>query len=234
MATLSIVIPVYNEQDTLHEIVARVVAVELPDGLARQVVLVDDGSTDASWDRIGQLPGLFADTRFELIRQDRNRGKGAALRAGFAAADGEDVIVQDADLEYDPADYAVVLAPLLADRADVVYGSRFAAGPTSTGGLHYLGNRVLTRLSNWMTGLKLTDMETCYKAFRGELLRRIEIRSSRFEVEPELTAKIARLGARVVEVPISYAGRGYAEGKKITWVDGVRAIWTILRYRFAR
>jgi glycosyltransferase involved in cell wall biosynthesis len=235
MKLLSIVMPVYNEAGTLAEIVQRVLSADLPAALERELILVDDGSTDGCWPLIERLVERHAGSRLVPLRQERNRGKGAALRRGFAEARGDVVIIQDADLEYDPADYAAVLGPILDGRADVVYGSRFAGGAGGDAAVHYLGNRVLTWVSNLMTGLRLTDMETCYKAFRREVLARITIRSERFEVEPELTAKSARLvgRGRIVEVPIRYAGRDYSAGKKITWVDGLKAIWTILRYRFA-
>ncbi len=230
MATLSVVIPVYNEQATIEAIVGRVLAVDLPAGLGRELVLVDDRSTDATWQRMAALPEVHPRAAIRLLRQDRNRGKGAALRVGLAAATGDLLLIQDADLEYDPADYPRLLAPILSGRADVVYGSRFRRGRQGGRRVHYLANRVLTCLSNLTTGLHLTDMETCYKVFRRAVMEGLTIRSDRFNVEPELTAKMARGGWRVVEVPISYAARGYAEGKKIGWRDGVSAIRAILRY----
>ncbi|MCG3181214.1 MAG: Dodecaprenyl-phosphate galacturonate synthase [Phycisphaerae bacterium] len=243
MNLLSIVIPVYNEEATIARVVERVLAVAMPAGVACELILVDDGSRDGSWPAIERLPAAHPGATFKLFRQQPNQGKGAALRRGFEAAAGDVVIIQDADLEYDPACIPAVIAPILAGRADVVYGSRFArkSGPGPLFGkvdlvhfFHGFGNRVLTWLSNMATGLRLTDMETCYKAFHGELARRLDIQSDRFEVEPELTAKAARLAGprRIVEVPITYRSRSYAEGKKITWIDGLKAIWTILRYRF--
>ncbi len=228
---LSVVMPVYNEQATLHEIVAAVRAVPI----RKEIVLVDDGSADASRAILAELSAL-PDVR--VLVHETNRGKGAALRTGFAAARGEVVIVQDADLEYDPADYPTLLAPILRGDADVVYGSRYLVDPRDParerdGFAHYLGNRLLTFASNLFTGLNLTDMETCYKCFRRELLQDIVIRSRRFTVEPEFTAKIARLPVRIHEVPIRYRGRKFSEGKKIGWRDAIAALWAIAKYRFA-
>jgi glycosyltransferase involved in cell wall biosynthesis len=222
--------PVYNESDTLEEIVRRVHAVTLK----VELVAVDDGSTDGSRDL---LRGLEAEGLIDrLILHERNRGKGAALASGFAAASGDMIIVQDADLEYDPGEYRVLLEPILDDRADVVYGSRFFGGAPHRVLYfwHYLGNRFLTLLSNMVTNLNLTDMETCYKCFRREVLEGIRIEERGFGVEPELTAKVATGGWRVYEVGISYAGRTYAEGKKIGWRDGVRAVWCIFKYGLFR
>jgi len=228
---LTVVMPVYNEQATLREIVAAVLA----EPTRKELILVDDGSIDASraiLRELSELPGV------RVIEHDRNRGKGAALRTGFAAATGDVVIVQDADLEYDPADYPVLLAPVVRGVAEVVYGSRYLVDVEDPererdGFTHYLGNRALTFLSNLATGLNLTDMETCYKCFRREVLDGLTIRSRRFTVEPEFTAKIARRPVRIWEVPIRYRGRKFAEGKKIGWRDGVAAVWAIARYRFA-
>ncbi|MEM7048843.1 MAG: glycosyltransferase family 2 protein [Acidobacteriota bacterium] len=235
MARLSIVIPAYNELATVEELLGRVAAAPLADGLDREVIVVDDGSTDGTREL---LRGLEAEARplpFKLIEQSQNGGKGAALRTGFAAAEGDFLLVQDADLEYDPRDYGKLLQPLLDDEADVVYGSRFLGGPHRVLFFwHYMGNRFLTTLSNMFTDLNLSDMETCYKVFRREMLEGLELRSNRFGIEPELTAKVARRGARIYEVPISYRGRTYAEGKKIGWRDGVSAIWAILRYNLGR
>lgn len=232
MALLSVIIPVYNEQNTLDELVQRVLAVHLPGGLERELLLIDDGSTDASWSRIEAIAGqpVGPGVRVRPLRQPANRGKGAAIRRGFAEAAGDILLIQDADLEYNPADYPRLLEPILAGRADVVYGSRFASRGNDSA-VHYLGNRVLTTLSNLVTGLRLTDMETCYKVLTRRVAATIRIRSDRFEVEPELTARIAAGRWRLVEVPISYSARGYGEGKKITWRDGLSAIASILRFR---
>ena len=221
--------PVFNEAGTIREIIDRVQAAPLPEGLGREIIVVDDFSTDGTREILREL--AQADS-FKLFLHDRNRGKGAALRTGFAQTSGDIVLVQDADLEYDPREYSKLVEPILVGQADVVYGSRFMGGePKRTLFFwHYLGNRFLTILSNLFTDLNLSDMETCFKVFRGELIRKIKIRENRFGFEPEVPAKIAKSGARVYEVGISYAGRTYEEGKKITWKDGVRAVWTILKY----
>jgi glycosyltransferase involved in cell wall biosynthesis len=222
---VSVVVPVFNEEATVKSVLARV----LEGGRAAEVVLVDDGSTDGTLARVGEI----RDPRLRVLRHERNRGKGAALRSGFAAATGEVLVVQDADLEYDPADYPALLGPILEGRADAVYGSRFLGGPHRVLLFwHYAGNRFLTLLSNMITNLNLTDMETGAKAFRAEAIRGMHLRQDRFGFEPEITAKLARLGARIWETPVSYAGRTYAEGKKITWVDALEVPWVLLRVRF--
>lgn len=225
---LSIVIPVYNEAPTIETIVERVLAA--PIGMDREVIVVDDGSTDGTLDKLARLE---RGGRVRVVRHGRNRGKGAALRSGFELAGQDLIVVQDADLEYDPRDYRQLLQPLLDGRADVVFGSRFAGGSTHRV-LYFwgaVGNRLLTLLSNLLTNLNLTDMETCYKAFRREVIGQIRIEEDRFGVEPELTAKFARLpGIRIYEVGVSYAARTYAEGKKIGWRDGLHAVWCILKY----
>jgi len=225
---LTVVIPVYNERETIRRIVERVLAAEVP-GVVIDVIVVDDHSTDGTRRVLESLDGQ---PRLRLITHERNRGKGAALRTGFAAAGGEAVLVQDADLEYDPADYPRLLAPLLDGRADVVFGSRFAGGQTHRVLYfwHAAGNRLLTLLSNMLTNLNLTDMECGYKVFRRSVLERITIREDRFGVEPELTAKVARLRVPIYEVGIAYHGRTYEEGKKIGWRDGLRALWCIAKY----
>jgi glycosyltransferase involved in cell wall biosynthesis len=230
---LSVVIPAYNECRTIAELLRRVAAAPLPEGVGLEIVVVDDGSTDGTVDRLRELVAERkpADPPLRFFAQPKNRGKGAALRRGFAEATGEWIVVQDADLEYDPRDYPKLLQPVLDDGADVVYGSRFAGGPHRVLFYwHSLGNRFLTTASNMFSDLNLSDMETCYKLFRRKLLEGVELRSNRFGIEPELTARFARLRVRIYEVPISYHGRTYAEGKKIGWKDGVAALWAIVRY----
>ncbi len=232
MKKLSVVMPVFNERSTLEQIVRRVLEVEVP--LEKELILIDDGSSDGTRELYPSICEQFKPADIRVIQHERNRGKGAALRTGFAAATGDIVLIQDADLEYDPRDYPRLLAPILEGKADVVYGSRFVGGEAHRVLLfwHMVGNRILTCLSNAFTNLNLTDMETCYKVFRAEVLRSMTLRSDRFTIEPELTAKVAKGRWRVYEVGISYAGRDYAEGKKITWRDGLAAIWAIARYRF--
>jgi glycosyltransferase involved in cell wall biosynthesis len=222
---LSVVIPCFNEAATILDLLERVRSAPVA---SKQIIVVDDGSTDGTREL---LQGLRADDLTVLLHE-RNRGKGAALATGFAAARGEICIVQDADLEYDPAEYPLVIGPIVQGKADVVFGSRFqgAAPHRVVYFWHRLGNGFLTLLSNMFTDLNLTDMETCYKAFRTEIIQAIRIREQRFGFEPEITAKLARRRCRIYEVGISYYGRTYDEGKKIGWRDGVRAIWCILKY----
>ena len=223
---LSVVIPVYNERETILEILQRVRDVDLP----KEIIVVDDFSTDGTRETLKSLP---ADENLKVIYHPTNMGKGAALRTGFAAVAGDIVVVQDADLEYDPAEYPNLIQPILAHKADVVFGSRFLGGPHRVLLFwHSVGNRVLTMLSNMFTDLNLTDMETCYKVFRADILRKITLRENRFGFEPEFTAKVGKGRFRVFEVPISYSGRDYSEGKKIGWKDGIAAIYFILKYGF--
>ena len=233
---LSVLIPVYNEERTLAEVVRRVKAVPVP----KEIILVDDGSQDQSrqiLDRIRQETEQAAEpsNRVKVIFQPFNQGKGAALREALRHVTGDTVIVQDADLEYDPKDYAALLEPIDKGLADVVYGTRFAGGGAHRVVFfwHSMGNRLLTLLSNMLTNLNLSDMEVGYKVFRAEVLRGIELKSSRFGFEPEITMKLAKRGCRFYEVPISYYGRTYEEGKKITWKDGVAALYYMIRFRLA-
>ena len=222
---LSVVIPVYNEINTIVEILKRVQSVPLE----KEIIVVDDKSTDGTTELLKQIP----DDNLTILYHPVNRGKGAALRTGFERVTGDIVIIQDADLEYDPEEYSRLIEPILDGRADVVYGSRFTGGPQRVLFFwHYVGNKFLTLLSNMLTNINLSDMETCYKVFRTQLLEKITIKSNRFGFEPEITAKFARLKCRIYEVPISYSGRNYEEGKKITWRDGFAALIHIIRFRF--
>ncbi|MDR2440717.1 MAG: glycosyltransferase [Planctomycetaceae bacterium] len=232
MPILSILIPVYNEQAYLERLVERVVTAWLPEGLEKEIIIVNDASKDRTPEVIQKLCERYSMIR--VFEQPVNLGKGAAIRRAIEEMTGDFAIIQDADLEYDPKEYHIVLKPLLEGYADVVYGSRFASREMRKVLFyhHKIGNYVLTFLSNLVTGLDLTDMETCYKAFRGQVLKSIPLRSNRFGIEPEITVKIAKRGLSVYEVPISYHGRSYSEGKKINWKDGISAVWTILKYWF--
>jgi glycosyltransferase involved in cell wall biosynthesis len=223
---LSVIVPVFDERNTVVEIVRRMRKVELPVDL--EIVIVDDGSTDGTRDVLRQL----ADSTVHVITHDVNRGKGAAIRSGLAYVTGDLVLVQDADLEYDPEDWPKLVTPILRGKARVVYGSRFTGERRNMLFLHWVGNRFLSLVTNVLYNTTLSDMETCYKLFDRELLDSITLRAQRFEFEPEVTAKMLRRGIRIYEVPISYTGREFDEGKKITWRDGFIALWTLVKYRF--
>ncbi len=224
---LSIVIPVYNEKNTVEELIRRVQGVDA--GLNKEIIIVDDGSTDGT----GEILNRMKQPNIKVVRHSRNQGKGAALHTGFSEAEGDIILVQDADLEYDPKEFPKLLEPVLDGRADAVYGSRFLGGPHRVLYFwHYIGNRFLTAFSNMLSNLNLSDMETCYKVFKKDILDRITLKSKRFGFEPEITLKLAKLKARIYEVPISYSGRDYSEGKKIGWKDGLAAVFHIIRFKF--
>ncbi len=224
---ISVVIPVYNEVDTIEEILSRVSQVPIE----KEIVVIDDCSVDGTRERLKKIVEVKGNLR--AIYHNRNKGKGAALRTGFESVTGDIVIIQDADLEYDPSEYPKLLEPISDGRADVVYGSRFIGGPHRVLFFwHYVGNKLLTLLSNALTNLNLTDMETCYKVFNRQVLNDVNLKSNRFGFEPEFTAKVAKKRFRIYEVPISYSGRTYSEGKKITWKDGIVALFLIFWYRF--
>jgi glycosyltransferase involved in cell wall biosynthesis len=233
---VSVVIPVYNEEHTIQELIGLVVRAPVPAGLAREIICVNDCSKDGTGAKLDELPKLFPDTEFRIFHKPVNEGKGAALRDGFKHATGDIVLIQDADLEYDPRDYPKLLQPILDDKADVVYGSRFIGEPHRVLYFwHSVANKCVTALSNMFTNLNLTDMEVCYKVFRKSVLDRITLRCNRFGFEPEVTAKIAKLrpAIRIYEVGVAYYGRTYEEGKKLTWKDGVKAVLAIIRFRFS-
>ena len=225
---ISVVIPCYNEESTIENIIDRV---KKAPGQNKEIIVVDDFSIDGTKEI---LKNMIEDKVDKVIYHSVNKGKGAALRTGFESTTGDIIIIQDADLEYDPNEYEKLIQPIIDGRADVVYGSRFAGGESHRVLYfwHYVGNKFLTLLSNMATNLNLTDMETCYKVFRKEVLEKIKIRENRFGFEPEITAKVSKLRCRVYEVGISYSGRTYEEGKKIGWKDGLRAIWCILKYNY--
>ena len=235
MQALTIVIPAYNEAATIHLILDKVLAVSLIGGLSKEILVVDDHSSDGTYETVTRYLTEKGSDNIRVLRHPRNMGKGAAIHTGIAEAKGDFVIIQDADLEYDPEEYNLLLKPMLNGMADVVYGSRFLGGNAHRILFfwHSIGNKFLTFLSNMFTNLNLTDMETCYKLFRREIIQSLTLREKRFGFEPEVTAKVARLpGVRIYEVGISYYGRTFAEGKKIGWRDGFRAIYCIIRYNF--
>ena len=231
--TLSIIIPVYNEEKTIHLILNKIKEVELINNLTKEIVMVDDSSTDNSWEKLENYKSDNPDMKISLYRHTYNQGKGAALRTGIQEAKGDLIIIQDADLEYDPFEYNELLKPITDGHADVVYGSRFMGGKPHRILFfwHSIGNGLLTLMSNAFTNLNLTDMETCYKLFKAPVIKSIQLKENRFGFEPEVTAKVSRIPAiRIYEIGISYYGRTYADGKKIGWRDGVRAIYCILKY----
>ncbi len=231
LSRVSILIPVFNEARTIRELLAQVDAATVA-GLQKELIIVDDGSTDGSRDILERLDGLR--TPFRVVFHGQNMGKGAALRTALTYATGDLVLIQDADLEYDPRDYEDLVGPILQGRADVVYGSRLRGGkPVRDFSLLYLwGNRFVTLVTNVLYGAALTDMETCYKVFRADVIKNLRLRANRFEFEPEVTAKVLRRGYKLVELPIAYYGRPHTEGKKLTWRDGFTALWALLKYRF--
>lgn len=221
---ISVVMPVYNEEATVEEIVSRVLA----SPVRVELIAIDDASTDGSREKLQKLASTHG---FTLLLQDRNRGKGAAVRRGFHECTGEIVIIQDADLEYSPEEYPELIDLILQGKADAVYGSRFLGRHRAFLFTHYVGNRFLTLVTNVLYNTILTDMETCFKAIRGDVVRQLRLKENRFGIEPEITAKLFKMGCRVYEVPITYQGRGYEEGKKISWRDGLEALWVLVKYR---
>lgn len=225
---LSVVVPVFDERNTIVEVVRRMRAVPLPDDIDLEIVIVDDGSGDGTRDVLPQL----TDSTVRVVYHETNRGKGAAVRTGFANVTGDLVLIQDADLEYDPEDWPRLVTPIIRGKASVVYGSRFTGERRNMLFFHWIGNRFLSLVTNVLYNTTLSDMETCYKIFDRRVLDSLTLRSDRFDIEPEMTAKVLRKKIRIYEVPISYAGREFEEGKKITWRDGFAALWTLIKYRF--
>jgi glycosyltransferase involved in cell wall biosynthesis len=226
---LSVIVPVFNERTTLVEVIRRMRTVELPDGIEREIIVIDDGSTDGTRDVLRQL----GDSTVRVLKHETNRGKGAAVRTGLQVASGDYILIQDADLEYDPEDWPKMIAPVQRGRARVVYGSRFTGERRNMLFLHWVGNRLLSLVTNVLYNTTLSDMETCYKLVDRSLMLELGLRSNRFDIEPEITAKILKRRIRIYEVPISYTGRELDEGKKITWRDGFAALWALAKFRFA-
>lgn len=228
MKKISILIPVYNEIQTLRDILKKVEETDFCK-LKKEIILIDDFSTDGSREILKEYEG-----KYKVLYHNKNMGKGAAIRTGFEHITGDITVIQDADLEYDPADYAPLLQLILDDKADVVYGSRLCGGKPSRSFMftHFVGNKLLTLITNILYNTTLTDMETCYKTFKTEVIKDIKIKSNRFDFDPEITAKVLKKKVRIYELPISYYGREYDDGKKITWIDGVHAIWALVKYRF--
>jgi glycosyltransferase involved in cell wall biosynthesis len=226
---LSVIVPVYNERTTVVEVLRRMRAVELPDGIEREIIVIDDGSSDGTRDVLRQL----GDSTVRVMIHEGNRGKGAAVRTGIQVATGDYILIQDADLEYDPEDWPKMIAPVQRGRAQVVYGSRFTGERRNMLFLHWVGNRLLSLVTNMLYNTTLSDMETCYKLVDRSLMLDLGLRSNRFDIEPEITAKILKRRIRIYEVPISYTGREFDEGKKITWRDGFAALWALAKFRFA-
>lgn len=224
---LSVIIPVYNEKNTIEEIVKRVMAVDIP----KEIIIVDDGSTDGTTEILKRIAG---NSEVKIFSHPKNLGKGAAIRTALEHITGDYVIIQDADLEYDPEDYEKMIKPILKGKAEVVYGSRFTGERRDMLFWHYLGNRFLSLVTDILYNTTLSDMETCYKLFKTDIIKSLNLKARGFEFEPEVTAKTLRKGIKIYEVPISYAGRDFSEGKKITWKAGFKALWTLIKYRFAR
>lgn len=234
---LSIIIPVYNEEKTIEQILERVAKVKVPNGIGKEIIVVDDGSTDKTKKVLSE--SQIPNPKFQILKHQKNQGKGAAVRSGLKVATGDFVIIQDADLEYNPKDYEKLLAPVIQDNIQVVYGTRLVNYPLKFSGknktvmpVHLIANRFLTALTNLLYGSHLTDMETCYKLFNRQVLKNISIKSNRFDFEPEITAKILKQKIPIIEVPIKVKPRTYKEGKKISWIDGLVAIWTLFKYKF--
>lgn len=237
MTTLSVVIPVFNEENTVYNLLEKVVRVKIS-GVKKEIIVIDDGSTDKSVTQIKKAIKKFKNEKIFLVKHGTNKGKGSAVRSGISKSSGKVLIIQDADLEYDPQDYKKIVEPIIKGRYKVVYGTRLADYPLHLIGrektplaTHYIGNKIVTYFTNLIYGSNLTDMETCYKAFSSEVIKSIELTSDRFDIEPEITAKILKKGIKIFEVPIKVNPRGYHEGKKITWVDGFSAIFTLIKHK---